>query len=168
MKNNDLWVSSMKQVDESDWKEIIYPIMICELPLFPKELTEKFDLKFFSYIEDGLGEMEAAIINIDGSLFWLKCPTDQDQIGTMVSVRSHEVDTQFALSKILTVLNVDKTKLNWVANGLGKAKFILIRLDDNNNEIEMFRFHDKKIADTVQEKYETKGHKQIYFIKNIT
>lgn len=155
----------MKQASESDWKEVAHPIMICELPLFPKELTAKFGLKFFLHIEDGLGEMESAIININGSLFWLTCPTDQDQVGTMISVRSYEIDTQFALSQILTALSIDETKLNWKADKLGKAKFSLVRLDDNGNEIEMFRFHDKEIADAIQKEYEKKGHKQAYFVK---
>lgn len=41
----------------------------------------------------------------------------------------------------------------------------LMRLDDNGNEFEMARFDDPAEAERERAKYEKRGHKQTYYLK---
>jgi len=132
----------------------------------PQFLKDDYEFGIFVYDEDGLRKMEAVVIDIDGTLYWLRHPEGQDPIKTIVEVLSYEPNLDIALEKLVSQFSVSKTELPWVAEKLGKAKWSLSKLDGNGNEIEMYRFHDAQRAKLVQEYYEEKGHKQIYFVKN--
>lgn len=44
------------------------------------------------------------------------------------------------------------------------VQYILTRLDDNNNEIEMNRFTDKQTALAQKHEFTRRGHKQHYYV----
>ena len=103
----------MKQVDVKDWKEVAHPIQLCELPLFPDEISKKYGLSFFEVEEMGLGTLETAVIEIEGSLFWLQCPILQRKLGVIVYVRSFEENNDIALKNLLNAFELNETDLNW-------------------------------------------------------
>ena len=158
----------MKQVDANEWKEVAHPIQLCELPLLPSDIEAKKAIKFFHVKEMGLGTLDTAVVEIDGSLFWFQCPISQKNLGVIVYTRSFEKDLNLALKKLLKAFDLKKEELIWKAENLGRASWVLTRLDDNGNEIEMYHFHDERTAKAIKELYESKGHKQAYFIKNAT
>lgn len=47
------------------------------------------------------------------------------------------------------------------------GSWVLVRLDDNGNEVEMFRFHHERDAIATQRVYEARGHKQAYFVRRL-
>lgn len=49
--------------------------------------------------------------------------------------------------------------------GLCEPEWILFRIDDNGNQIEMSRFRNHENAERIMKEYEAKGHKQAYFVR---
>lgn len=47
-----------------------------------------------------------------------------------------------------------------------KTQWILYRIDDNGNIVEMKRFQDQSEAEQAMKEYDAKGHKQKYLIKD--
>jgi hypothetical protein len=43
-------------------------------------------------------------------------------------------------------------------------KWRLMRLDDNGNEFEVERYHDRAAADKACVEFERRGHKQTYYV----
>ncbi|WP_156768987.1 hypothetical protein [Kangiella sediminilitoris] len=52
----------MKQVTEGEWLEIASPYPLCTLPFALSKLASKFDFKLTTYSENGLGELNSAIV----------------------------------------------------------------------------------------------------------
>lgn len=45
------------------------------------------------------------------------------------------------------------------------ARWVLYRIDDNGNEVEMRRFADRAEAEALMREYEARGHKQTYLVR---
>ena len=86
-------------------------------------------------------------------------------MGILVLVRSYEKNLFIALSKIINEFSIKENDLKWKSEYLSIASWDLYRLDDNNNEFKMFCFHSEDNANQVKKRYEEKGHKQVYFVK---
>lgn len=160
---------SMKTLTQDDWNEVYSPIPICSLVSPLASLTEKWRLVTFQYDEDGLGNITAVIVECDGVVFWIWEPTGNVAEGMVsVSVRSYEPDTTRALEVFLSGFSLSCDDLHWVPEGLGSAAWGLWRYDDNSNERLMFKFHSEEAAQYVQRSFEKRGHRQIYFVKQIS
>ncbi len=57
---------------------------------------------------------------------------------------------------------------DWVTEEIDHLQWVLTRPDDNGFEVEMFRFHQESDAKRVREKYQDRGHKQLYLVHKIT
>ncbi|TQV88674.1 hypothetical protein FLL46_07165 [Aliikangiella coralliicola] len=66
------------------------------------------------------------------------------------------------------MLQVEPSSLNAVNKNLGPGKWRLTRLDDNGNEIEMYVFQEEHCARAVRTLFERRGHKQDYYVNEIT
>lgn len=51
------------------------------------------------------------------------------------------------------------------AAGAEQGCWVLYRLDDNGNEVEMRRFAARSEAEQVMRTYEARGHKQAYLVR---
>ncbi len=160
----------IKQISETDWNEIANPFDLATIPLLPSEFSHKFQIQSFEYNEDGLGLCTAFLFEIDGSKYESRSflNTNGDAKYLNVAVLSTEPDSLKALDKLLDILELTKDHLSWINPNLGVASRILARIDDNGNEIEMFRFQEEFCANWVMKKYEAKGHKQHYFVRKVT
>jgi len=155
----------LKQANESDWKEVYRPISLCSLGVSVRRFCAAHNLKVFSYIEDGLGTIDASIFDIDGTLFWLMGPAGEHiPEDCLFEVLSYEPDTEVALERLCTQFGLAPSDIEWKNESLGRAHWTLSRYDDNGNHIEMFKFHTEQAAIAVKERYEAKGHKQAYFV----
>ncbi|GAB3371695.1 hypothetical protein GCM10027514_05490 [Azotobacter armeniacus] len=47
----------------------------------------------------------------------------------------------------------------------GSGHWILYRIDDNGNEVEMRRFAERAEAEALMREYEQRGHKQAYLVR---
>ena len=177
---------NIEQISESDWNEICHPMYLCTLNYYPLDIKERYNLEFFEYIEDGLGLLCASIIKIKDTLYWLFANVDEsgetqliaddprsqmdnrEAIKVTVKIRSFERDSKVALDLLCTALSLSEDHLYIKSNNLGSAKWQLTRLDDNGNEIEMYRFLENSCARFIQKQYEKKGHKQSYYVREIT
>ena len=154
------------QVSETQWNEIASPICLAIVPFLPGELTEKLGISFSSTHENGLGECLYAFVEINGVISILKAFPEGPYEAQRVSVwvRSFEVNWEPVFTG-LREWGIEFEDLLFIQKDLKPAQWLLLRLDDNSNEIEMFRFVDEYSAKFVQAQYETKGHKQTYLVR---
>jgi hypothetical protein len=47
----------------------------------------------------------------------------------------------------------------------GTGRWVLYRIDDNGNEVEMRRFAERAAAEALMREYERRGHKQAYLVR---
>ncbi|MEE4463156.1 hypothetical protein V2S84_13795 [Azotobacter chroococcum] len=47
----------------------------------------------------------------------------------------------------------------------GSGRWVLYRIDDNGNEVEMRRFAERAAAEALMREYERRGHKQAYLVR---
>lgn len=47
----------------------------------------------------------------------------------------------------------------------GESVWVLYRIDDNGNELEMRRFPERAGAERTMREYEARGHKQAYLVR---
>jgi len=74
---NLLYCLKMVQVPQSKWKDIAPPVFVCTVPFKPEELERKYSIRFQGWVEDGLGMLSNAFVEIEGSLFWFRaCDTE--------------------------------------------------------------------------------------------
>jgi hypothetical protein len=109
-------------------------------------------------------------LQIDNSQYWVSShPQGPDIAHYMaVEVPSIEINTEVALTKLLSELQISKEELKHCSDDLGPAKWVLYRIDDNANKIEMFRFQNELFANNVRKRYQQKGHKQTYVVTKAT
>jgi hypothetical protein len=157
----------LKQIEESQWDEIAAPEPICELPMKVKQISKAHGLEFFSYEDEEAGTIKAAVVIIDDCKYWLFCPANQGEIGVCVNVRSFQANSRQALDKLLKQLNLQESQLPWVNEFLGPAQWVLTRLDDNDNEVEMNRFLNEESARFVRDDLEERDPKLDYYLRNV-
>ena len=160
----------MLQIKESQWNEQANPITICVLPYYPGDLSKKFMIVFDEFDDDGLGLCQYAVIEIDSRKFWLRSyPNGPDMARYITAeVLSYDLNPKESCSILCAYLKISSDQLLWQRNDLCSAKWILVRMDDNGNEFEMYRFMEKDSAKWVMKKYDSKDHKQKYLIKEGT
>lgn len=49
--------------------------------------------------------------------------------------------------------------------GAVQGRWVLYRIDDNGNEVEMRRFATRDAAEATMRAYEARGHKQAYLVR---
>jgi hypothetical protein len=83
-------------------------------------------------------------------------------------VLSYDLDPGDSCSILCKTFEISSDQLLWRRKDLCSAKWLLVRIDDNGNEFEMYRFMEKISAELAMKKYDSKGHKQKYLIKEAT
>ena len=168
MRHLEVSLNEIVQIKKEEWGEIADPLCIAVLPLVPSEFEEQFSVVFESKIENGLGEILSAVVHVNEVKYWLEsCPQGGGVLpNVQVYILSNEPNSLNALKNIIDTLGIDRSDLKWEQENLGKAHWVLYRVDDNGNEIEMYRFNTKLSAEHVKGVYESRGHKQAYIVSN--
>ena len=158
----------IESLSKFEWKEVAAPFSLCTAKFDALLFQEVFDLKPLIYWEDGLGECTAFLFTIQNSQYWVRSflEYNDQRLFIYVDVPSIEPDSQIAYDKLVKELNLKDVE--WVNESLGPASWILTRIDDNGNEIEMQRFLNEISAKHIQRKYEERGHKQAYYVREKT
>jgi len=159
----------MKQILKSEWDEVANSMQLCELPFSVEEIESKFSLSFFEYQEQGLGDCYGAYIHHGTSKYFLMGHADKTNKtpGVTVFIRSFEKNPKQSLANIYDGFQIDQSLLNWKLEDTSPPNWGVFRLDDNNNEVEMYRFQDIETANLIVAKFEQKNHKQTYSVKKI-
>jgi hypothetical protein len=160
---------TLRQINKKDWGEIGDPEYLCTLPLYPADLKIHLNIDFFEFDDDGLGLCQSSVLEIDEIKYWLEAHPEGPEIAQYLSVmvRSFEPDSEHALFVLLETIKLKRSDLIWENEGLGPAQWVLTRLDDNGNNFEVQKFLNERSANWVKQKYENRGHKQSYFIKQM-
>ena len=153
-----------KQIDKGEWNSLYDAEPLCTLPFSVSEIEEMHDVKFFEYVEEGLGTVFGAFCIIDSHLLFLNGygTKDDKSIGIAIEVQGNNTDPENTVQKISSVFKVQP---NWVREDLSIPKWKLLRQGDDGNEVEITRFHRRELAEYVMKKFTDRGHKQIYFIR---
>ena len=163
-------MSKIFQIRKEDWCEVADPQYIATLPFSHDKLEKIIGFKFFVYDEVNLGKTFGVYAQIeDVQYLFTAQPDELEEQSELVSVQipSIQNDSLIALNKLLKVLNIEMANLVWKNESLGPCRWVLYRLDDNNNRFEVKRFLNDQSADWVKRKYEQKGHKQIYEVQKL-
>ena len=158
--SNEKWLES----------EMGGPHFLCQLPYSILEVESRLGLEFEEVIEDGLGEVFYCFIAIDSKEFFLKGFADKnikDDFSVCAYMHSNEKEPKGLLDSVLGLLKLDKSELLQVGKYMVPPRYSLTRLDDNNNEVEISRFHDQLFAEHVRKRFEDRGHKQDYYVHEI-
>ena len=164
----------MKQSVDQVWGELNEFIELCVLPMMREDLESKFGIEFYNFTTDGIGEFCVSEVEIKGSNFFLVSLKDSsrntlekfnyDNVLVLMGCRTSYPNKLLTL--LLNDLDLKISDLLWCCDDLGPAQWSLHRLDDNNNEIEMFRYLHERCAETAKRIFDEKGHKQAYFVKH--
>lgn len=159
----------MHQGTWDDWKLICEPVWLCGLPFDAIQVAEKLDIAFEKHLEQGLGRVLYAIVIFKGKTLLLKSCLDGPLEAQLVSVMvlGQETEWELIISNLCHVFGIARDAIPMEQEELQSGKWALLRLDDNNNFIEMFRFPNEWRASQAKKVYEKRGHKQAYFIREI-
>ena len=159
----------LRMINKSKWGEVGNSVELCQLPFSVAEMESNFDIVFFEYQEDGLGNLYGAYVEIDGFKLYLQGtpPRESNENGVLVMIRSIESSPSDCLNMLCNYLSLTVDALLWVMDNLSPPSWVLYRVDDNDNEVEMFRFLNESSAECLRLDYEKKGHKQGYYVRKL-
>ena len=107
-----------------------------------------------------------AFIKFNDSIFGLNHyhdpPSDAEEAFSIQGRRHSEND----LSSLLVTLGISQEDILWFNNDALGNECELWRLDDNGNEYRMETYDNRVKAELTRLEYESKGHKQTYFLKD--
>ncbi|WP_444997498.1 hypothetical protein [Aliikangiella sp. IMCC44359] len=158
--SNEIWLKS----------EMASPHFLCQLPFSVSEIEAMIGVEFEELIEDGLGSVCYAFISFDNHQVLLKGFNNRsikEDFSVCAYMHSSERSPVELLRKVTKTFGIDESQLLELGEYMDSPKYILSRLDDNNNEVEINRFHDKRVAEYLRKKYEDRGHKQDYYVQEI-
>lgn len=150
--------------------EMANPLFLCQLPFSVSEIEGMIGVEFEKIIEDGLRAVFYAFISFENHQVLLKGFSDRhikNDFAVCTYMHSNERAPLELLRKVTATLGIDDSQLLELGEYMDSPKYILSRLDDNNNEIEISRFHDKRVAESLRKKYEDRGHKQDYYVQEV-
>ena len=155
------------QIDRSEWREIADSICLCTLPVKPEYFEQKYNLKFDCFDDEGLGRVKLAFVKIENKLCYLEAHLDGPDICQKISVYvlSYETHWHEIIEAFLSELHVGFNSFPWVQTELQPNNWELYRIDDNGNEATMHCFPTLSLAKMAQHTYESRGHKQLYLIR---
>ena len=56
----------------------------------------------------------------------------------------------------------------WISDLIAGPNYSVYRVDDNGNEFEMERFYEECFAKKYAKEFQSRGHKQSYFTRELT
>lgn len=159
----------LRQVSGSNWNRHYDAEPLCSLCFSVSDIESKFDIEFVQSSEEGLGQVFGAFCEINGHQLVLKgYDTKEDKkLGVVIEVQGNNPDPKNTIEEILSCFGIGLADLTWVRDDLTPPKWILFRQGDDGNEVEITRFHKEEVAEYVMKVFTNRGHKQIYFIRNI-
>lgn len=162
-------MTTIRQIPESSWGEIAYPVAICILPQTHEEFAKKWGIAFTAFDDDGLGVCHFSVLELEGTKYWANAHPQGPPEAQLLTLKvlSTTPDSRIALVSLLQALSLQEQQLPWINPDLGPADWKLFRLDDNGNDFLMESFLTEFSANWVRRKYEAKGHKQLYFVRHM-
>jgi len=145
----------LEQLNPSEWKLICETVWLCSLPFCDKDISAATGIQFNEYLEDGLGRVRNAICKLNGRQLLLQtCIDGLDEVKRInVHVHGHETEWERIKLELCVVLGIEISELPLVQNELQPGRWRLTRLDDNGNNVEMYRFPMRCLAEQAQKEF---------------
>lgn len=155
------------QVADEEWNPMFGCEFLCEFPYSVKEVSDIFGIEFKEYIEDGLGECFAAIVQINKHLYFLRGFGDinQKEIGVCANMSGDHAEPELGLEQVADAFEANISEMRHVCDDLSRPKWVLTRQGDDGKEVEMHRFLREHTANWVMKKYTERDHKQCYLVR---
>ncbi len=152
---------------EEAWQALGYPIYIAQLPLSYTEIEQRLGVSFSEVHGAGLLAEKNLFMQIEPHIYWLRCRPNLSEIEAYPALylRADNPNPLLALSQFLDACQINAQDLIKKNPNLSESHWVLERLDDNNNTIEMCRFMEQRSAEFVKQMYQDKGHKQTYLVR---
>lgn len=160
-------MSGFKLIKNTEWQPLIPPIWLFTFPFNAKEFELRTGVILEENLVDGLGPMRTGIVKLDKYILYLVCAAEGSRKISNVSVMvyAHEQDWERIANLACCELNISVDELSAVQSEIEPGKWTLFRLDDNDNEVEMFRYPLKEMAEGAKRIYTERGHKQSYYVR---
>lgn len=160
-------MSGFKLIEHTEWQPLIPPIWLFSFPFNADEFEHRSGVRLEENHVDGLGLMRTSIVKLDEYILYLECAAEgpRELSNVSVMVYAHEQDWDRIATLACGELNIEVDELPEVQSEIEPGKWVLSRLDDNDNEVEMFRFPLKEMADNAKRIYTERGHKQSYYVR---
>lgn len=130
------------QASPTEWNERAYAFWLCQLPLLPDAIQDRWGIEFEDYIEDGLGPHKGALVVAGGVVCALTAAAEgpMEIRSVMVQVQSHEADTRTCLSAVVAAFGIDRATLLWESEFIGPARWAVVRVEEGTQETELGRY----------------------------
>lgn len=163
----------IKTNNNAEWfgTEMDYPIFLCQTPFSIEKIEEIAGVLFEETEEAGLGTVFYSFLSVDNKQIMLKGYHDRTRtkdVEVCAYMHCTEPSPEQLIELLTKILSIEESDLLGKGKYLESPKYSLTRLDDNNNEIEIARFHDGSFAENLRKRYEDKGHKQDYYVQKLS
>lgn len=161
--SNEIWLES----------EMGNPIFLCQTPFSVANIEEILGILFKEGKEGkkgGLGTDFYSFISIDDKQIMFKGYDDRNRkedLSVCAYMHCTEPSPRQLIELLTKSLSIDECELLEFGGYLESPKYVLSRLDDNRNELEIARFHNVCLAEHLKKCYEDKGHKQDYYVQEV-
>jgi hypothetical protein len=156
------------QLSPSEWTANGSEVPLCQLPLSVADVEDRFPVKF-SPQERQLPHYSHAVVAADGVVYLLAGARDAfagpPHSYVSVAARGDVHDPEPLVDQICTRFSVHRDQLPWLSSELAPRNWLLFRLDDNGNQVPMWYFKDQGTAEGCARFYESRGHKQHYYVR---
>lgn len=155
---------TLKQIPRTKWLEVASPAHLCRIRINYLEIEKRLDVKFFDYIEDGLGPAKGVYLESNDICCFLRevVPfADEPEQGVVVAMLSYEPSPSRLLSIVTQELELSRAQLIWVREPLCAPQWHILNLVENDIEYVMHNKHSAlfllhKLANNSNGKFELK------------
>jgi len=153
-------------VPDTGWDAKYDYVPLCTLPVGPQYLADEFGIHF-SEDRNNLGTVIHAFVKLGPKQISLAAYPDGPPEARLVhvGVPGDEREPQAVLALAGRAFDIADADLRWKSPLLEAGRWILCRIDDDGNEIEVDRFLVRCIADNVAAGLEATEPGQTYLVK---
>lgn len=159
---------NFRQIKLDEWVKGDYQ-PFAELNFKTSAIEQKFNIVFEDSYEDGLGETKlGGFITESGTQFFLEEFSPQSEKSIIqVGILNNLETLTIHLDEVLESLELTSKYLTWFNENIKLHPHELWRQDDNGHKFLIETFPCKADAVRAMKEFETRLHKQIYWIEKI-
>ena len=138
----------MRQIKPSEWGEIVNPTELCRLAISYEIVEIKLGMKFFNYVEEGLGPAKGLFIESDSCQYFIRVvlpPVGQPSDGMLVFMRSYELSPYKMLVALSAKLELNREKYVWVREPVCGPQWQVWNVSKEETNL-VYAFHEKHSA----------------------
>ena len=138
----------MRQIKPSEWGEIINPTELCRLAISYDFVEAKLGMKFFNYVEEGLGSTKGLFLESDSCQYFVRevlPPIGQPSDGMLVFMRSYELTPYKMLVALSAKFDLNRGQFIWIREPVCDPQWQVWNVSKEENSM-VNAFHEKHNA----------------------